>query len=264
MPTLEEIPDDDIDNMDFDPADFDPRNPFARNKPSTSVQTQSSQSPSPSPSNQPPLFPNMPVNIPSHLGGPGGPRILSDESDMSEFKDWMMLYPVYFDAHKSREEGRRVGKNMAVENPLAQTISDAVKSLRLRVIFEVTKTHPRDWANPGRVRVCLPKDHGQIKNKRHLFNLVAEYLKSHPSKPSLSAQPIALQQVTAMGMPPPESVAPLAVPRGWQINSILPLTSRALSAGEANEEMMKQMQNQMFPGLGAPDVKPKKIKIRAR
>lgn len=267
MPTLEEISDDDIDNMDFDPSEFDPRNPFAKNKPSTSLRTASTSQQQPQQQQQPnlPLFPDIPMSIPpGGAGAPGGPKILSNESDLAQFKDWLMLYPVYFDASKSREDGRRISKTKAVENPLAQTLVEAVKSLGLRVMFETMKTHPRDWANPGRVRVSLPKDHPRIKNKRHLFSLVAEYLKSHPTPASPSAQPIAMQQVSAMGMPAPDSTSPLAVPRGWHINSVLPLTSRALSSGQATEEMMRQMQNSMFPGLNMPDMKPKKIKIRAK
>lgn len=73
-------------------------------------------------------------------------------------KTYQCLYPLYFDANRTRAEGRRVGKELAVPNPLAREILDAVQALRLRelnVVFEPGKTHPRDWANPGRVKVGL-------------------------------------------------------------------------------------------------------------
>ena len=44
---------------------------------------------------------------------------------------------------------------MAVANPLAREIVDAVAGLGVKVAFEPGKTHPKDWANPGRVKVFL-------------------------------------------------------------------------------------------------------------
>ena len=48
-----------------------------------------------------------------------------------------------------------MGRSLAVANPLAREIADAVGGLGLPVVLEVGKTHPKDWANPGRVRVGL-------------------------------------------------------------------------------------------------------------
>ena len=73
-------------------------------------------------------------------------------------KTWHMLYPLYFDAAATREGGRRVSKQLAVKCPLAHTIADAVSRMGLASVFEPGKTHPRDWANPGRVRVRLRDD----------------------------------------------------------------------------------------------------------
>ena len=63
------------------------------------------------------------------------------------------MYPVYFDKNRSRKEGRRVGRELAVENPLAREIVAACGRLRLETLFEPTKIHPKDWANPGRVKI---------------------------------------------------------------------------------------------------------------
>lgn len=87
-------------------------------------------------------------------------------------KHWQCLYPVYFDKTRSRAEGRQVSSKLAVENPLARDILDACQQLGLRVGFEPEKLHPKDWANPGRVRVLLKDDNGrllnpQIKNSMH-------------------------------------------------------------------------------------------------
>ncbi len=48
-----------------------------------------------------------------------------------------------------------VGKELAVENPLAREIVNACGRLGLETLFEPTKIHPRDWANPGRVKIKL-------------------------------------------------------------------------------------------------------------
>ena len=73
-------------------------------------------------------------------------------------KHWQCLYPLYFDLARKRAEGRRVSTELAVANPLARELADAVWSLNLQPVLEPDKTHPRDWANPGRVRVLIKED----------------------------------------------------------------------------------------------------------
>ena len=58
-----------------------------------------------------------------------------------------------------------MGKELAVANPLAREIVDAVQLLGLNVVFEPQKMHPKDWANPGRVRILVKED-GKLKNSR--------------------------------------------------------------------------------------------------
>jgi signal recognition particle subunit SRP19 len=77
-----------------------------------------------------------------------------------ESKTWAMLYPIYFDVSASRNCGRRVSVKRAVENPLAHKIAEACTDLGLSTVFEPGKTHPKDWANPGRVRVRLREEEG--------------------------------------------------------------------------------------------------------
>ena len=57
-----------------------------------------------------------------------------------------------------------MGKEFAVRNPLAREIVDAVQLLGLDTVFEPGKTHPKDWSNPGRVRV-LVKENGSARNR---------------------------------------------------------------------------------------------------
>ncbi|CAN6668649.1 signal recognition particle subunit Sec65p [Trichomonascus vanleenenianus] len=268
MPRLEEITDqdlEDIDNMDFDPAEFDPRNPFAKSNPSDSraanlVPVESAEASS---SSQKPM-PQIPQQQ------VGGHPFISRKEDMEQFKSWQVIYPVYFDASKSHSEGRRVPKETAVENPLADTIIEACKAIGIHCVYEADKTHPKDWANPGRVRVLIRDDGNalppaiQIKNKRHLYKIIGEYMKKHPTTERKPFEgPVAAQMKRTPGMDLPEKASPLAVPKGWNLSTVLPLNSRAMTGGEQNEQMLKQMQDRMFPGLNVPDVKPKKMKIRA-
>lgn len=69
----------------------------------------------------------------------------------------MCVYPTYIDVDKSVADGRKIAKNKAVKDPHAYHMAVAVQMLGLSVVYE-TKRHPRDWANPGRVKVKLFDD----------------------------------------------------------------------------------------------------------
>lgn len=90
---------------------------------------------------------------------------------MEKSKNYQCLYPVYFDSTRSREEGRRVRKEDAIANPLAREIVDALSHIgatvgvALQIVLEPTKTHPKDWANPGRVKVLIKRDGRPISAK---------------------------------------------------------------------------------------------------
>jgi len=164
------------------------------------------------------------------------------QPDRSFSKTWHCLYPIYFDKNRTRQEGRKVGKDMSVENPLAHTIAQAAANLGLKVAFEPDKTHPKDWANPGRVRVLL-KEQRAVNNKAHLFIKVGEYLKGHPTTQNMAAQ----LDIIGLGKPK-EPPAPPAVPRGWKLNTILPLHSPAMSGGGVSENFLKDMMAEMGGG----------------
>ncbi len=195
-------------------------------------------------------------------------------ADTDRHKHWQCLYPVYFDATRTRAEGRRVGKALAVENPLAREIVDAVAGLGLDVVFEPGKMHPKDWGNPGRVRILLKEDgvrkSSRVKNstpnpfpptpsiasqltpnhpEHHLYTLVAHHLQSHPTT---ADSPLRLR---IQGMPLPDKpIPPPAVPRGWKMGTILPLHSPALSGGGVSENIIKDMMQEMQGVEGAPGV----------
>ena len=47
------------------------------------------------------------------------------------------MYPIYLDSEKSAEEGRLVAKNKAVQNPTAEVLAEAAKSLGFECVVEV-------------------------------------------------------------------------------------------------------------------------------
>lgn len=85
-------------------------------------------------------------------------------SENDRHKRYQCLYPLYFDVNRTRSQGRRVGHELAVSNPLAREIVEAVQLLGLDTVFEPGKVHPKDWSNPGRVRV-LVKEGGRVRNR---------------------------------------------------------------------------------------------------
>jgi signal recognition particle subunit SRP19 len=112
-----------------------------------------------------------PRNIPPPAGGGGQHGPYKTINDTEKYKHFQCVYPVYFDAGRSRADGRRVEKSQAVPNPLARDIADACGALGLNVVFEPMKLHPKDWANPGRIRVLI-KEEGKmvnpiVKNSKH-------------------------------------------------------------------------------------------------
>jgi len=83
--------------------------------------------------------------------------------DKSAYKTWNTIYPVYLDAKKPYGSGRRVSRDHALWWPLSTDIANAASKMGLSVVHEVDKSHPRDWDNPGRVRV-LWKQNGKLVN----------------------------------------------------------------------------------------------------
>ncbi|KAF9205837.1 signal recognition particle subunit [Haplosporangium sp. Z 27] len=110
--------------------------------------------------------------------------------EAEQFKSWMCIYPCYIDGTKTVAEGRRISKAKAcVKQPWAKDIVEALKELRLSQAFEPGKTHPRDWANRGRVRVLFKENgrfcHPTIHTKNELLiKLAATINKTHAKEES--------------------------------------------------------------------------------
>ncbi|KAK3821317.1 MAG: signal recognition particle, SRP19 subunit [Benniella sp.] len=135
----------DVDNMDFPLPSDDPSGASSSDQPLTADQMAQIRA----------LMDTGAVDSGAHY-------VSTEEAEL--FKNWMCIYPCYIDGTKTVAEGRRIAKSKAcVKQPWAKDIVEALKELRFSQAFEPGKTHPRDWANRGRVRVLF-KDNGRFSH----------------------------------------------------------------------------------------------------
>ena len=74
------------------------------------------------------------------------------------------IYPVYFDAKRTRSQGRRVKKKFAVESPTIQDVAQAASMVGLDMQINIEAKYPRFWwLSSGRIQV--KKQEGLNKNK---------------------------------------------------------------------------------------------------
>jgi len=98
-----------------------------------------------------------------------------------EMKRWRVIYPVYINAKATLQDGRRLAKAKAVDNPSANEIFEACKHLGLPCHLESEKAYSRDWMQKGRVRVRLNGDDGNpikpdIPNRKVLYVKIAQII----------------------------------------------------------------------------------------
>ena len=66
----------------------------------------------------------------------------------------VIVWLVYFDSSKTRKEGRKIPKSVAVSNPNLAEIRKAAEMLGLQPEVEVNATHPTfPWRKSGRIHV---------------------------------------------------------------------------------------------------------------
>ncbi|KAK7059696.1 signal recognition particle, SRP19 subunit [Favolaschia claudopus] len=155
------------------------------------------------------------------------PGYSSKESvaDITPYKNWMCIYPIYIDAKRPYGTGqRRVSREHAVWWPLSKDIADASTALGLSVLHEVNKSHPRDWENPGRVRVQFKKDgrlaHPTIRTKKNLLESIAARIQS--TKPQLKPIPPFSPAPFTANTPSPNATPAPTMAKGKQASAPAP------------------------------------------
>ncbi|KAE8212428.1 hypothetical protein CF327_g3940 [Tilletia walkeri] len=116
----------------------------------------------------------------------------SRQPTTEETKKWMCIYPIYFDAKRKYRGGcRRVRYEDAALYPQSVHLAHACQLLGVKFNHEVYKTHPKDWENPGRIKVQLLKEDGK------------PYQSHIPSKTELLKAMAKIIQPITGGKPPP-------------------------------------------------------------
>lgn len=98
----------------------------------------------------------------------------------SDRERWICIYPAYINSKKSRQEGRKVAKENAVDNPSYQEIKDVLGVTGLPFLVE-NKLYPREKSKElqcrGRIRVQIKNDDGKpIKGEFGTRDSVLLYL----------------------------------------------------------------------------------------
>ncbi|MFB6185049.1 MAG: signal recognition particle subunit SRP19 [Haloarculaceae archaeon] len=83
-----------------------------------------------------------------------------------------VIWPAALDVGRTRTEGRRVSKDLAVEDPTVDEIAQAVQQVGYDAVIEREKTYPREYEPRGRVLVKNADDAG----KSDLLGAVAAYV----------------------------------------------------------------------------------------
>jgi len=139
---------------------------------------------------------------------------------------------------------RRVERAKSLWWPLSKDIADAASRLGLGTLHEVNKAHPRDWENPGRVRVQWKKDgklvNPAIKTKKQLLEMVCFQIQ-HLKPENVPKPPYTTSNTPSSVLSPNNSTTPASPPtttsakdKGKQPVSSSLAKSKALSASNTS------------------------------
>jgi len=65
----------------------------------------------------------------------------------------VVIYPVYFDYNRSRREGRKVPRSLAIQNPSIEVIATVAKEIGLDPEISLEEKYPKDPTIRGRIVV---------------------------------------------------------------------------------------------------------------
>lgn len=112
----------------------------------------------------------------------------------SKYKTYPCIWPTYIDSNKSTKEGRRIQKDMAVDNPSVEDVSEVLESIGVRHAVQPYKGYPRDvesrWDNPGRVLYDIE----QMRNKLRTVEIADDNGDDDDDVPMLSDESMTQKQ----------------------------------------------------------------------
>ncbi len=86
----------------------------------------------------------------------------------------IVLWPVYFDANKTREEGRRVPKNLAIPSPNLEEIQKAAKRIGLQPEVIHDAIHPNSPRQKTGL-LMIPKKDPKVETMRKIAKELLEF-----------------------------------------------------------------------------------------
>ena len=100
-------------------------------------------------------------------------------------KKQFYIYPVYFDSSRSRTEGRRIKKGLAVATPSIEDLAQVATMLGLTFDVNLEAKYPRFWWVPsGRLQIKKQEPY----NKNSLIKKMASQLKKLRTKPKYQSK----------------------------------------------------------------------------
>eukprot|EP01017_Pseudomicrothorax_dubius_P018389 TRINITY_DN2035_c0_g1_i9.p1 TRINITY_DN2035_c0_g1~~TRINITY_DN2035_c0_g1_i9.p1 ORF type:complete len:133 (-),score=46.39 TRINITY_DN2035_c0_g1_i9:1224-1622(-) len=107
--------------------------------------------------------------------------ISRNEAISVEAKKWKTIYPAYLNIKFSAQQGRRVPKSKAVEDPKISEISEVLQFFKIPHVIEMDKAYSRDWLTKGRIKVQILQENGtptnpEVKNKKLLLSKLGELI----------------------------------------------------------------------------------------
>ena len=85
----------------------------------------------------------------------------------------VMIWPIYLDAEKSLNEGRKVSKEYAIPDPRIKEIVKATEKLRYKYYAEEDKAYPGEWYNKSG-RVIITSDESKKDILINLSNTIKQ------------------------------------------------------------------------------------------
>jgi len=83
-----------------------------------------------------------------------------------------VIWPAYLDASKTRSEGRRVPRDLAVDDPTVDEIAEAAQQVGYDAVIERDMTYSREYEPRGRVLIQGADD----ATKNDLVQAIAAYV----------------------------------------------------------------------------------------
>lgn len=85
----------------------------------------------------------------------------------------IVIWPEYLDANLTRKMGRKLPKNIAIQNPTIEELEEAVKELKINYIVEGNKKYPRTWFK-GSGRILIEKKDKKMEIIRKIAFIINE------------------------------------------------------------------------------------------